>query len=122
MPGAFESLVEAPIEDAMRKGEFDDLPGAGRPLELDDDSMVPPELRLAYRVLRNAGFVPPQVEALRDVRGLVAAAIDEAGTDEERRRASRRLVALTMVLEAHGVSLTGRGGIDYHPALVQCFS
>jgi hypothetical protein len=114
--------VEARIEEAVRKGEFDDLPGAGRPLVLDDDSMVPAELRVAWRILKNAGFVPPQVEALRDVRGLIASAVHEASTDEERRRASRRLVALTLVLEAGGVSLTGQGGLDYHPSLVERFS
>jgi len=43
----------------MSRGDFDGLPGAGRPLVLDDDPLVPEDLRLAYRILKNAGFVPP---------------------------------------------------------------
>lgn len=57
----FDALVEERIQDAMRRGEFDDLPGAGKPLELDDDRLVPEEVRAAYRVLKNAGFIPPEV-------------------------------------------------------------
>jgi hypothetical protein len=47
----FERLAERRILDAIQAGIFDDLPGKGRPLDLDDDSHVPPELRIAYRVL-----------------------------------------------------------------------
>jgi len=56
-------LAERRIEEAIARGEFDDLPGAGRPLELDDvDPLLPEELRLAYRILRNAGFSPGAVD------------------------------------------------------------
>jgi hypothetical protein len=48
--------MEARIEEAMPRGEFDALPGADRPLVLDDDRLAPEELRAAYRVLKNAGF------------------------------------------------------------------
>lgn len=56
-----QSIAERRIEESMAKGDFDDLPGRGRPLELEDDSHVPPELRMAYKVLRNAGCVPPEL-------------------------------------------------------------
>ena len=56
-------IAERKIAEAIANGDFDDLPGSGKPLELDDDSLVPEELRLAYRILRNAGFVPPEIEA-----------------------------------------------------------
>jgi len=62
----FDSIAEKKIAEAMERGEFDDLPGAGRPLELDDDANVPEDLRVAYRILKNAGFVPPEVERLVD--------------------------------------------------------
>ncbi len=55
-------IAEQRIAEAIENGDFDDLPGSGKPLELDDDSLVPEELRLAYRVLKNAGFVPPEIE------------------------------------------------------------
>lgn len=57
-------LAEKKIREAMACGEFDDLPGAGRPLELDDDRLVPEELRVAHRILKNAGIAPPEVKKL----------------------------------------------------------
>ena len=66
----FEFLAEQKIEEAIARGELDELPGSGRPLELDDDPLVPEELRLAYRVLKNAGYVPPEVDQLRDIAEL----------------------------------------------------
>lgn len=53
---ALEYLAEKKIAEAEARGEFDDLPGAGLPLELDDDALVPEEMRMADRVLRNAGL------------------------------------------------------------------
>ena len=58
----------ARIAEAMAEGAFDDLPGAGKPLALDDDTLVPEDLRVAYRILKNAGFLPPEVESRRETR------------------------------------------------------
>ena len=65
-------LAEKAIQDAIARGELDDLPGAGRPLELDDDALIPEELRLAYRILKNAGYVPAEVQALGEIAQLEA--------------------------------------------------
>jgi len=71
-------LVEKKIQEAMACGAFDDLPGAGRPLELTDDALVPEALRVAYRILKNAGFVPPEVEALNEIAVLERLAMGDA--------------------------------------------
>ena len=71
-------LVEQKLLEAVSRGEFDDLPGAGRPLNLDDDPLIPEDLRLAYRILKNAGFVPPEVEALNEIAALERVAIGDA--------------------------------------------
>lgn len=95
----FEAIAEQRILEALRAGEFDDLPGAGRPLDLDDDSMVPAELRMAYRILKNAGFVPPEITARREIaeaEALLLAAADLG----ERSRALIRLDYLRMKLAA----------------------
>jgi hypothetical protein len=97
----WDAIVEAKIAEAQRAGAFDDLPGAGRPLDLGDDRLVPEDVRMAYRILRNAGFVPPEVEARReaaDLRTLIAAAAPEP----EKRRALARLALLEVRLEARG--------------------
>lgn len=63
-----DGIAERRIREAQARGEFDDLPGAGAPLEFDDDALVPEELRAAYRVLKNAGFLPPELEAHGEIR------------------------------------------------------
>ena len=65
---SLDAIAELRIREAQERGEFDDLPGAGAPLELDDDALVPEELRTAYRVLKNAGFLPPEIDAHREIR------------------------------------------------------
>lgn len=77
----FDTLAEQRIREAQDNGEFDDLPGAGAPLVLGDDALVPEELRAAYRLLRNSGFLPPELEAQGEIRRLeqmLAAVEDEA--------------------------------------------
>lgn len=61
-----DELAEQHIKAALEKGELSNLPGAGKPLQLDDDSHVPPELRAGYRLLKNAGFLPPELELRRE--------------------------------------------------------
>lgn len=61
-----DELAEQHIRAALEKGELSNLPGAGKPLQLDDDSHVPPELRTGYRLLKNAGFLPPELELRRE--------------------------------------------------------
>jgi len=63
----FHRLAEQRILEAQRKGEFDDLPGKGKPLELEDLSWVPDELRIGYIVLKNAHVLPPEAELLKDI-------------------------------------------------------
>ena len=59
---ALELIAERKIEDAVARGDLQGLPGEGRPLELADDPLVPEELRMANRILKNAGYVPREVE------------------------------------------------------------
>ncbi|KPK40074.1 MAG: hypothetical protein AMJ69_03620 [Gammaproteobacteria bacterium SG8_47] len=96
-----DQLAEARITEASVRGELDDLAGAGRPLVLDDDIMVPEHLRVAYRVLKNAGCVPPQVELLREVRDIEALL---RGVDDQpgRRALSAKLQWVSMRLRASG--------------------
>ena len=86
-------LAERRIAEAIANGELDQLPGQGRPLQLDDDVLVPEELRLAYRMLKNAGFVPPEVQALNEIAELERL----AGLDS---KAARKLALLKTRIEA----------------------
>jgi hypothetical protein len=94
-----DALAEARIEEAIRRGELDGLPGAGRPLALDDDLLVPAAARLANRILKNAGFVPPEILARREIAELETALAGLADA-AARARALTRLALLRTELGA----------------------
>jgi len=64
----FQKIVEKKIKEAMDKGEFDDLPGRGKPIAFEDDSNIPEDLRLAFKVLKNADYLPPELQLKKEIR------------------------------------------------------
>lgn len=83
-------IVEKRIREAQERGEFDDLPGAGAPLEPEDNALVPEELRPAYRILRNSGFLPPELQIYREIRD-VEQLLQRVADDGERARLMFRI-------------------------------
>ena len=97
----FERIAENRIREAMQAGEFDNLPGAGRPLDLEGYFKVPEHLRAAFSILKSANCVPAEVELLKDIAMLqhqLDAAPDEQRPALRRRLADRR-TQLAVVLE-----------------------
>ncbi len=95
-------IAEAKITAAMERGEFDDLPGAGRPLELEDLSRIPPHLRAGYKLLRNADVLPPEVELRREIYslgGLIDATTDPSEREELRRRRRESELRYALLVE-----------------------
>lgn len=66
----FWRIAEERILDAQRAGAFDDLPGKGKPLQLEDLSWVPEDLRIGYHILKNAHVLPPEAELMKDIHTL----------------------------------------------------
>ncbi len=97
MASIFDILAEQRILDAVRNGDFDNLPGAGRPLVFDDELFVSPEQRTVNHILRNAGFTPPEI-GLRKELAALREEIDRLAAGDERRRALRRRLA-TMIIQ-----------------------
>ena len=64
----YQKIIEQRIKEAVERGEFDNLPGQGEPLKLVDDRNVPEDLRLAYKILKNADCLPPELEAKKEIR------------------------------------------------------
>lgn len=63
-----ERLAEEKIQQAMARGDFDNLPGKGKPIPDEKDmALVPQEMRVAYRLMKNAGYVPEEVRLLREI-------------------------------------------------------
>jgi hypothetical protein len=91
------SPIDEIIHNAMRRGEFDDLPGAGKPLALDDEAHIPAELRLAHRILKQNDLAPDwillgkEIEAEREaaLAALDAAARTHAGARSDARRSAK---------------------------------
>lgn len=65
----FERLVEAKIQEAIRNGEFDNLP-LGKPINLDDWASLPEDMRAGYMLLKNAGYAPEEVQLLKEIEEL----------------------------------------------------
>ncbi len=112
-----DDLAERNIQAAVERGEFENLPGAGRPLCLDDDSMVPAELRTGYRLLKNSGYLPPELQLRAEIRS-VEDLMRAARTEPERASASRRLQFLRMRL-AHARGGEALLALDDYEALLE---
>ena len=91
----WESLVDRIIQEAQASGAFDDLPGAGKSLELHQDPHTPREWRLAFHVLQNAGYKPAWIE----LRESIEAELETA------RDACRRSLAIVSDLRAKQAAL-----------------
>jgi hypothetical protein len=97
LPG-FAGLVEKRIKQAQEKGEFDNLDGNSKPIKFTD-SNVPEELRLAHKILKNSGFVPPEVELKKKINN-TEDLLDNAKYDsDERRKLQKKLNYYLMKLE-----------------------
>ena len=66
----FLKIAEQRIREAMEKGEFDNLRGMGKPLVFGDETWIPEDLRAAYRVLKNSGCIPQELELTKEVLSL----------------------------------------------------
>ncbi|MGE5138756.1 MAG: DnaJ family domain-containing protein, partial [Rudaea sp.] len=67
-PRQWESAVEKQIREATERGDFDNLPGAGRPLDLRRDPNIPPDWELAFKLLKDSGFAPAWIEFDKEIR------------------------------------------------------
>lgn len=105
----WDAIVEARIAEAQQAGAFDDLPGAGKPLNLDEDRLVPGDVRAAYRILKNAGYVPAELLERKEAASLRKLVATIAADHPERRRALAKLALLEARLET--TSLRARGSL-----------
>ena len=99
-----DQWAERHITDAQRKGEFDNLPGQGEPLVLDDDSAVPEALRSGYRLLKNAGCLPPELEQRKQAVELADLLKGIRREDARYQELSRRLALMELKLQQAGLT------------------
>jgi len=101
----WQKLAENRIDEAIALGEFDDLPGRGRPLDLTEYFSQPASERMGVNLLKNAGVVPPEVELLKQVAALEEALTgcgDEAKRERLNGELQERQVSLALAIERRG--------------------
>ena len=79
----FARIAERRILEAIENGEFNNLEGMGKPLTFADETMISEDLRMAYRILKNAGCIPPELELRNEVINM-SALINTIDDDKER--------------------------------------
>jgi hypothetical protein len=95
-----EKIAESRILEAIREGAFDNLEGKGQPLTLEDTSDIPPELRMAYKILKMADCLPPELELQKQIitlQDMLAGMPDEAAKLQQMRRLNFLTMKLNMI-------------------------
>lgn len=113
MSFGMDKLIEERIRKAQAEGELNNLPGEGQPLNLIEDLLIPEELRMVCRVLKNSGYVPPEVEELKQLRQLEAIVASDA-LEGERLAARKRMEFLLMKLEQSGLARVAQAAWDQY--------
>jgi hypothetical protein len=86
----FRKIAERKIREAMEEGEFNNLPGKGKPLDFEDETWIPEDLRVVYKFLKNAGHIPHELELRNEILNLKSL-IDTIDDDKERLKKLREL-------------------------------
>ena len=115
------NIVEKRITEAQRNGEFDDLPGHGEPLEYEEDRHIPEDLRLPYKILKNANCLPPEVEGKKEIRqmeDMLESIPDEKEKYRQIKKINYRIMKLNMM--GHKCPLFEEKQIYYRKLLDKC--
>jgi len=99
---SFDKIVEALIKEAQARGEFDNLPGEGKPIDLTAYFETPEEVRLAQSLLKNAGMISPEVQLLKELaelRQVQEAVTDETKKQEIKKQIQQKQIEFNLMLE-----------------------
>lgn len=101
---SFEKLAEKKIQEAIDNGEFDNLAGKGKPVDLTAYFATPADVRLGYSVLKNAGVIPPEVELLKEIDALREKLTACSDTDKRlnlKKEVEDKILKLNLTLERY---------------------
>ena len=100
----FEKNVDEKIKEAIARGEFDNLPGKGKPLDLDAYFATPEHSRIGYSILKNADIIPEEMELLKQIEGLEKSLSSCTGEVEKRaiqQQLSEKITNFSMRMERY---------------------
>jgi hypothetical protein len=98
----FDKIVEALIQEAMERGEFENLPGKGKPIDLIAYFDTPEEIRMAHSVLKNAGMRPREVDLQKEIaelKQIQAAVVDEKKKQELQKQIQQKQLEFSLTME-----------------------
>jgi len=98
----FDKIVESIIQEAIARGEFENLPGQGKPLDLAEYFNTPEDVRVAQAMLKNAGMVSAEIELLQEIAALkesLDSTSDESGKDKIRKLLTDKQLRFNLQLE-----------------------
>lgn len=96
----FDKIADERIREAINRGEFENLSGKGQPLDLEDDSHLPADLRMAYKILKNADCLPPELELRKEIKtteALLAGIKDTQEKYKQMKKLNYLIMKLNMV-------------------------
>lgn len=99
----FSRIAEDKIKEAIKNGEFENLPGMGKPLDLKDDLPgMSAEMKMGYRMLKNAGFISDQVDLRKELitlNDLISAATDDDEINRLQEKLTRKQLQFEKIME-----------------------
>ncbi|WP_144548050.1 DnaJ family domain-containing protein [Bacillus sp. X1(2014)] len=99
----FSRIAEDKIKEAIKNGEFENLPGMGKPLDLKDDLPgMNAEMKMGYRMLKNAGFISDQVDLRKELitlNDLISAATDDDEINRLQEKLTRKQLQFEKIME-----------------------
>jgi hypothetical protein len=120
----FHIIAEEKIKQAMKDGEFDRLPGMGKPLKLDDLSGIPEELRMAYRIMKNAGYTEEETNVrkeLMNIEDLIKTCDDDSERQCLQKQLNEKLLRFNRLMSKRGVQTNSAMFKQYERKLTNNF-
>ena len=107
---SFDKLVEEMIKKAQERGEFDNLPGKGKPIDLTEYFEMPEDVRVAQSVLKNAGMKSREVDLLKEIaelRQTLAKVVNEKKKQEIQKQIQEKQIEFSLMVERRGKGKQG---------------
>lgn len=98
----FDKTIDAIIEEAIKRGKFDDLPGKGKPIDLTAYFETPEDVRAAHSMLKNAGFTPREVDLLKEIaelKKILGAVLNEKKKEEIQKQINQKQIEFNLMME-----------------------
>jgi hypothetical protein len=102
----FHIVSEDRIKKAYKDGEFENLPGLGKPMQLEDLSGIPEDLRMAYKVLKNAGYTQDESQLRQEmmtIESLIKKCDDSSEKEDLQKKLNEKLLRFNQVMSKRGV-------------------